>query len=98
MDILRANCLVVKKFVPANYSIISLVWWNICMFNLISSLIFMGLNEVLYYVTCSLVTNCCYKLLENPGINRKHTLRDPIFQILGTMVKKHNLGLGMYYY
>ena len=44
----------------------------------------------------SLVTNCCYKMAENPEINHvvnKET-KDALCHILGIMVKKYNHGLG----
>ena len=42
------------------------------------------------------MTNCCYKLAENPEINHvvnKET-REALCHILGVMVKKYNHGLG----
>ena len=52
-----------------------------------------------WIVTCvsdyfSLVTNGCYKLLENADVCKDRACRDSIFQLLGIMVKKHNHGLG----
>ena len=45
-------------------------------------------------INCSLVTNSCYKLLENADVCKDRACRDSIFQLLGIMVKKHNHGLG----
>ena len=46
------------------------------------------------FVTCSLVTNNCYKLLENQNVTKNKTVRDAIFQILGVMVKRFNHTIG----
>ncbi|KAK3602734.1 hypothetical protein CHS0354_017179 [Potamilus streckersoni] len=45
----------------------------------------------------SLVTNCCYKLLENPSIAyvASKEAREGIAHILGVMVKRYNHGLGV---
>ncbi|XP_053379231.1 condensin complex subunit 1-like [Mercenaria mercenaria] len=44
----------------------------------------------------SLVTNCCYKILENPEITHavNKDCRDAICHIIGMMVKRYNHGLG----
>ncbi|XP_052287084.1 condensin complex subunit 1-like isoform X2 [Dreissena polymorpha] len=44
----------------------------------------------------SLVTNCCYKLLENPEITHavNKDTKDAICHIIGVMVKRYNHGLG----
>jgi condensin complex subunit 1 len=40
-----------------------------------------------------MLTTCCYKLLENPAINRNKAVRDIVFNIIGIMVKKYNHAL-----
>nr|XP_045604996.1 condensin complex subunit 1-like [Procambarus clarkii] len=44
----------------------------------------------------NLIANCCYKILESPSMNLARTkpTRDSIFQIIGTLIKKFNHGLG----
>ncbi|WAR15385.1 CND1-like protein [Mya arenaria] len=44
----------------------------------------------------SLVTNCCYKMLENPEMTHavNKDTRDAICHIIGVMVKRYNHGLG----
>ncbi|XP_041377786.1 condensin complex subunit 1-like [Gigantopelta aegis] len=44
----------------------------------------------------SLISNCCYKLLENPGIAKviQKDTRDSISHILGILIKKYNHALG----
>ncbi|XP_071110071.1 condensin complex subunit 1-like [Haliotis cracherodii] len=42
----------------------------------------------------SLVSNTCYKLLENPGISKAKDTRETISHILGCLVKRYNHGLG----
>ncbi|KAK4295273.1 hypothetical protein Pmani_032152 [Petrolisthes manimaculis] len=44
----------------------------------------------------NLIANCCYKILEAPSISlvRTKLTRDSVFQIIGTLVKKFNHGLG----
>ncbi|XP_067659519.1 condensin complex subunit 1-like [Haliotis asinina] len=42
----------------------------------------------------SLVSNTCYKLLENPGISKVKDTRETISHILGCLVKRYNHGLG----
>ncbi|XP_055958438.1 condensin complex subunit 1 isoform X2 [Patella vulgata] len=42
----------------------------------------------------NLVSNCCYRLLENPGIAKTKETRDVISNLLGVLVKKYNHGLG----
>ena len=44
----------------------------------------------------SLVTCCCYKLLENPDVAKIRSTRDTVFQLLGVMVKKYNHALSEY--
>ncbi|CAB4041456.1 condensin complex subunit 1-like, partial [Paramuricea clavata] len=39
--------------------------------------------------------NCCYKFLENPGINRDKPLRDSILNVLAILVKKYNQSLSV---
>ena len=46
-----------------------------------------------FYIA-SLVTGCCYKLLENPSAIKNKTTKDLIFNLLGIMIKKYNHGLG----
>jgi len=46
-------------------------------------------------VTCSLITNNCYKLLENQNVTKNKVVRDAIFQILGVMVKRFNHTIGL---
>ena len=43
-----------------------------------------------------MVTNTCYKLLENPNMSKAMSKlsRDSIYHLLGVMVKKYNHGLG----
>jgi len=48
-----------------------------------------------WHLTCSLITNNCYKLLENQNVTKNKTVRDTIFQILGVMVKRFNHTIGM---
>jgi len=48
-----------------------------------------------HYVTCSLITNNCYKLLENQNVTKNKVVRDAIFQILGVMVKRFNHTIGL---
>ncbi|ESO89837.1 hypothetical protein LOTGIDRAFT_61640, partial [Lottia gigantea] len=42
----------------------------------------------------NLVSNCCYRLLENPAIVRTKDIRDVISQLLGVLIKKYNHSLG----
>lgn len=48
--------------------------------------------------SCSCVTCCCYKLLENPTIShmKSKSTRDAIIHVLGIMVKKYNHILGRF--
>ncbi len=50
-----------------------------------------------FFFICSLVTNSCYKLLENPDVCKDKTARENIFNLVGIMVKRYNHGLGMIY-
>lgn len=47
------------------------------------------------FVPCSLITNNCYKLLENQNVTKNKAVRDAIFQILGVMVKRFNHTIGL---
>jgi len=49
----------------------------------------------LTFVPCSLITNNCYKLLENQNVTKNKVVRDAIFQILGVMVKRFNHTIGL---
>jgi len=45
--------------------------------------------------TYSLIADCCYKILEDPGISAAKVkyMRETIFQVLGTLIKRYNHGL-----
>jgi len=60
------------------------------------SLIFLILNtdKTWQFVVYSLITNCCYKLLEKQNVTKNKVVRDIIFQILGVMVKRFNHTIG----
>jgi hypothetical protein len=49
-------------------------------------------NPFLFFSTFA---NCCYKFLENPGINRDKPLRDSILNVLAILVKKYNQSLSV---
>ena len=53
-------------------------------------------NAVLFLLLYSLITNICYKLMENPSISRATAKesRDIIAHIIGTSVKRYNHGIG----
>lgn len=53
-------------------------------------------NIITYVSGFSLVTNCCYKLLENPEINHavNKDTRTALCHVLGVMVKRYNHGFG----
>ena len=42
-----------------------------------------------------MVAGCCYKLLENPALNREKELRDTILHLLGVLASKYCLVLSM---
>lgn len=48
-----------------------------------------------YWFIFSTFANCCYNLLENPGINRDKCLRDAILQVLVILVRKYNQSLSV---
>jgi hypothetical protein len=49
-------------------------------------------QSILFFSTFA---NCCYKFLENPGINRDKPLRDSILNVLAILVKKYNQSLSV---